>query len=144
MWALGIKLVKSGQMCISLDHCLVPRAQLDQFTETARAAVADGLSDYSSSDSATGIISRRHFDRQLELVAEAREAGATVVQPDERGGVDPERRRVPFRLVVDPPPQLRLMREEVLGPGAEDVAPVDKDCGYGTVAPFGSRPGCGC
>lgn len=116
-WALGVKLVKSGQMCISLDHCYVPRRRLEQFVQVARTVTENaGLADHASSDSATGIISARHFDRQLALLAEARDAGATVVQLDERGAHDPDRRRLPLTLVVDPPPGLRLMREEVFGP----------------------------
>ena len=114
--ALGVKLVKSGQMCISLDHCLVPRARLDDFVRIAEAAFTGALSDYSRSDSATGIISQRHFERQLALLDEARESGARIVQLDRNGGVDAGTRRLPLSLVVDPDPTLRLMQEEIFGP----------------------------
>lgn len=114
--ALGIKLVKSGQMCISLDHVLVPRRRLADFVRLIRAAASEGLQDYSSSDSATGIVSERHYDRQLELLTESRESGAEVIQLDPEGAVDAGTRRLPLTLVVDPDPKLRIMREEVFGP----------------------------
>lgn len=114
--ALGVKLVKSGQMCISLDHCLVPRARLDTFIRIAKETFGDGLNDYSLSDNATGIISPRHFERQQALLAEARTSGARIVQLDENGGTDAGTRRLPVSLVIDPDPQLRLMKEEVFGP----------------------------
>lgn len=113
---IGVKLVKSGQMCISIDHCLVPRARIDDFIRLTQETFAESLSDYSRSDSATGIISPGHFERQLELVEEARRSGARVVQLDEAGGIDEKTRRLPVSLVVDPGPDLALMQEEIFGP----------------------------
>ena len=113
---LKVKLIKSGQMCISVNHCLVPRAELPEFERLARALFAAELSDYSRSDSCTGIISPRHFQRQLQLLEEARASGCRVVQLDEQGRMDTTTRRLPVCLILDPDPRLRIMREEVFGP----------------------------
>lgn len=114
--ALGVKLVNGGQMCVSADHCLVPRAQLEQFVALARAHFEHALRDYSRTVHCTGIISPRHFERQLQLVEEARRAGARIIQLDAEGAVDVATRRLPVSLVVDPDPRLRLMQEEIFGP----------------------------
>ncbi|MBV9696798.1 MAG: aldehyde dehydrogenase family protein [Gammaproteobacteria bacterium] len=114
--ALGVKLVNNGQMCVSVDHCLVPRAQLDTFVSLARAYFGRALHDYSRTAHCPGIISPRHFERQLQLLEEARAAGARIVQLDDAGAVDAATRRMPLSLVIDPDPQLRLMREEIFGP----------------------------
>lgn len=114
--ALGVKLVNGGQMCVSMDHCLVPRAQLEHFIALARAHFERSLRDYSRSAHCTGIISPRHFERQLQLVEEARRAGARIIQLDAEGAVDPATRRLPLSLVIDPDPGLRLMQEEIFGP----------------------------
>ncbi|MCU1642776.1 MAG: aldehyde dehydrogenase [Nocardia sp.] len=113
---LGIKLVKSGQMCISVDHVLVPRNRIDDFVRIAKATFDGELSDYSGSDNATGIISERHFERQVALVEEARTSGAEVIQLDAKGGTDTGTRRLPVSLVIDPDPKLRMMQEEIFGP----------------------------
>ena len=113
---LGVKLVKNGQMCISIDHCLVPRAQLDRFVDLAQASFSGALKDYSRGDDCTGIISSRHYQRQQQLLDEARNAGARIVQLDHGGVADPVTRRLPVSLVIDPDPRLRIMREEIFGP----------------------------
>jgi coniferyl-aldehyde dehydrogenase len=113
---LGVKLVKNGQMCISIDHCLVPRAQLDQFVQLAQASFSGALKDYSRSADCTGIISARHFQRQQQLLDEARNSGARIVQLDQGGGTDAATRRLPVSLVIDPDPSLRIMKEEIFGP----------------------------
>jgi coniferyl-aldehyde dehydrogenase len=113
---LGVKLVKNGQMCISIDYCLVPRAQLDRFVQLAQASFSGALKDYSRGADCTGIISSRHYQRQQQLLDEARSAGARIVQLDPDGGADPATRRLPVSLVIDPDPGLRIMKEEIFGP----------------------------
>ena len=114
--ALGVKLVNGGQMCVSMDHCFVPRAQLEEFVALARAHFGSTLRDYSRTAHCTGIISPRHFERQLQLIEEARRAGARVIQLDAEGAVDAATRRLPVSMVIDPDPRLRLMQEEIFGP----------------------------
>ena len=113
---LGVKLVKNGQMCISIDHVLVPRAKLEEFVQLAQASFAGALNDYSRSADCTGIISPRHYQRQQQLLDEARAAGVRIVQLDQNGGADATTRRLPVSLVIDPDPSLRIMREEIFGP----------------------------
>lgn len=113
---LGVKLVKNGQMCISIDHCWVPRAQLDTFVQLAQASFSGPLRNYSRGTDCTGIISERHYQRQQQLLDEARSAGARIVQLDQGGAADAVTRRLPMSLVIDPDPSLRIMKEEIFGP----------------------------
>ncbi|MET8811035.1 aldehyde dehydrogenase family protein [Streptomyces sp. NPDC004549] len=39
----GTKLVKSGQMCVTVDYCLVPRKDLDRFTELVTAHMREEI-----------------------------------------------------------------------------------------------------
>lgn len=64
----------------------------------------------------TGIISARHYERQRRLLDEARHAGAGIVQLDQGGAADTAARRLPMSLVIDPDPNLRIMKEEIFGP----------------------------
>ncbi len=111
---VGTKLIKNGQMCISVDYALVPRDQLDAFVAHAEAYLAAELPDFTASADCTGIITERHLDRIVEMVGEASAAGARVVSLG--GEADPETRRLPLTLVIDPPAGLRIMQEEIFGP----------------------------
>ncbi len=111
---VGTKLIKNGQMCISVDYALVPRAQLDTFVEHASSYVNETMPDYASSPDCTGIITDRHLERIDSLLDEAKAAGAKVVTLG--GAGDRGTRRLPLSLVVDPPGHLRIMSEEIFGP----------------------------
>lgn len=109
---LGIKLVKDGQMCISVDYCLVPRGEVETFVELARAHAHAHLQGYAGSPNCTGIINARHRQRLEGLLEEARAQGARTIALDDSAGP----RSLPLTLVIDPGAELALMREEIFGP----------------------------
>lgn len=113
---IGTKTIKNGQMCISVDYCLVPRGELDGFVKLAVDFMQRVASDYSRSADCTGIISPRHLDRLCEMLQEARDRRSTIVELEPGGRVDRATRRMPLSLVVDPPADLRIMQEEIFGP----------------------------
>ncbi len=112
---IGTKVIKNGQMCVSVDYALVPRADLDSFATLARAYMDRAAPDYSQGDDCTGIISLRHLDRITALLDEAADRQSRIVALDD-GAVDRETRRMPISLVLDPADDLRLMTEEIFGP----------------------------
>jgi coniferyl-aldehyde dehydrogenase len=113
---IGTKLIKNGQMCISVDYALVPRDDVDHFVALATEQVRGEVPNYSRSDDCTGIISLRHLDRIAAMIDEARAAGARIVEPEEGGTIDRDTRRMPLTLVIDPPADTAVMREEIFGP----------------------------
>ena len=56
---VGPKLVKGGQMCVSVDYCLVQRAGLANFVDCATDFVAQAAPDYAGGPDCTGIIVER-------------------------------------------------------------------------------------
>src|SRR3954470_7410489 len=136
---LGTKAVKNGQMCISVDYCLVPRGQLEDFARLAQERVDDAMPDYCTSESCTGIITPRHLERIEALLEDARARGCDVRTLTEAGVVDPAARQLPLSLVVDPPDDLGLMREEIFGPILPIKAYDDLDQAIGHVN-AGERP----
>jgi coniferyl-aldehyde dehydrogenase len=113
---LGTKAIKNGQMCISVDYCLVPRDQLEEFVALAEARVRDAMPGYCASGDCTGMISSRHLERIERLLEEARDRGCDVRPLESAEDPDQETRRLPLSLVIDPPEDLGLMREEIFGP----------------------------
>ena len=122
---IGTKLVKNGQMCISVDYTLVPRVDLDAFVGHAEEMFAGDLAQYATSPDCAGMITERHLDRIEAMLDQARDAGARVVQLG--GDGDRSTRQLPLSLVVDPPDGLRILQEEIFGPILPVVAYDDLD-----------------
>src|SRR2546423_635063 len=113
---LGTKALKNGQMCISVDYCLVPRERMDDFARFAVEHVRKNMPDFHSSESNTGIITARHLERIQHLIEDARSRGCDVRPLEEGGAVDPDTRQLPMSMVLDPPDDIALMQEEIFGP----------------------------
>lgn len=113
---IGTKIIKNGQMCVSVDYCLVPRAEVPAFVEHAQAFMAANAPDYSRGPDCTGIISQRHLDRLTDMLSEARERQTEIVVLEDDGVIDPVTRRMPMVLAIAPASDLRIMREEIFGP----------------------------
>ena len=113
---IGVKSIKNGQMCVSVDHCFVPRAELDQFAGMASGFMQAAMPGYARSEACTGIVSERHLDRIGAMLAEAETRKVRIVTLENDGKVDRKSRQMPISLVLDPPEDLQMMREEIFGP----------------------------
>ena len=111
---VGTKLIKNGQMCISVDYVLVPRGEVDAFVGHVEQWIEQAMPDYASSADCAGMITERHLERITAMVDDARAAGARIVELG--GEANRAARQLPLTLVVDPPAGLRLMEEEIFGP----------------------------
>ena len=120
------KWFNAGQTCIGVDYALVDAARRDAFADAIVAQLHSRYGDLAQTDDYTRIINDGEYVRLLALVEDSRARGARVLQPL---AVDPEcarrERLFPPTLVLDPPRDSALMREEIFGP----VLPV---VGYGS------------
>jgi len=109
------KLLNAGQTCIATDHVRLPRGEIEAFVqgciEQACRMYPRGLDDaeYCS------IIDERQYRRLTGGIDEAIARGARC-QILFESGRDAARRRLAPVIVIDPPDDLRLMREEIFGP----------------------------
>ena len=113
---LGTKMIKNGQVCASVDYCLVPKKRVPEFVELVKRQMREKLPSYSQTSDCTGIITERHLDRLLALLNQARAAGHEVVEIEPGSAVDRQTRRMPLVLVLDPGSEVGLMKEEIFGP----------------------------
>jgi coniferyl-aldehyde dehydrogenase len=113
---LGTKAIKNGQMCVTVDYCLVPRDRIEDFARLAGEYVAEAMPGYCTSQSCTGIVTPRHLERIQSLLDDARARGCDVRALESPAEVDAAARQLPISLVIDPPEDLALMREEIFGP----------------------------
>src|SRR2546423_1296484 len=86
------------------------------FARRAAERVRDAMPDYCTSGSCTGIITTRHLERIEALLEDARARGCDIRTFQEAGEGDPAARQLPLSLVLDPPDDLGLMKEEIFGP----------------------------
>jgi coniferyl-aldehyde dehydrogenase len=109
------RVFKAGQVCTSPDYALVPEGRIADFVELAKVAWSTMYPKYIGHSDATGTINKRHYDRILGYLDEARKAGCEVIslngeQPDA------ERRQIPMYFVIEPHDGLGVMSDEIFGP----------------------------
>lgn len=110
------KLLNAGQTCIAPDYVLLRRAEVERFVDLARARARRmyprglGDRDYAS------VVNGRQFGRLSAYLDEACAAGARIEALFDGEARDDARHRLAPVLVVDPPLDLALMREEIFGP----------------------------
>ena len=104
------KWLNAGQTCIAPDYVLVPAARMRQFidklTARCRKMYPDLGSDY------TAIINQPAFKRLQGFLEDAEARGAEVLPLHDQ----PEGRKLPPTLVLNPPADSALMQQEIFGP----------------------------
>jgi coniferyl-aldehyde dehydrogenase len=108
------KFFNAGQTCIAPDYALVMGGHAHAFGKAVIGAAEAMYPRINGNPDYTSIVSDRHHTRLGELVAEAEAAGATVLRhADTPTG---NLRHMQPTVVIDPPLDGRLMREEIFGP----------------------------
>ncbi|MFZ5657095.1 MAG: coniferyl aldehyde dehydrogenase [Pseudomonadota bacterium] len=118
------KWFNAGQTCIGVDYVLVDAPRREAFVRLLLDELGARYADIAHNPDYTRIINDAQYARLAHYVDEAREAGVEVHQPF--GAGDAAMRLLPPTLLVEPPAQLAVMREEIFGP----VLPV---LGYSTL-----------
>ncbi len=113
---MGAKIVKNGQMCVSVDYTLVARDEMEAFATLAAEFVRQAAPGYARGPDCTGIISLRHLDRLTDMLQEAKDRQSRIVTLEDTGEIDRQTRRMPLSLVLEPAADLRIMKEEIFGP----------------------------
>lgn len=112
---LQVKCLNAGQICTTVDHVFVPRAQVEAFAQQARAIVPRHYASLASPD-LTSIIDQRSFERLVAALDDARRRGARVVPLLPGPALDAATRKIAPHLVLDAPADCELMRREIFGP----------------------------
>jgi coniferyl-aldehyde dehydrogenase len=110
------KLANAGQTCIAPDYVLVPDEHAEAFLAAYRDAVATLYPEGIGSENYTSIISARHQNRLRDLVSDAKQKGARVIEVapstiNRRGT-----RKFPPTVILDATDDMAVMREEIFGP----------------------------
>jgi coniferyl-aldehyde dehydrogenase len=108
------KFFNAGQTCVAPDYALVPGEKAEGFAREVLAAAEAMYPALDANPDYTAIISDRHFQRLSDLVAEAELGGAVVLRHHSTPGGN--QRLFAPTVVLDPPLDGQLMRDEIFGP----------------------------
>ena len=109
------KMLNAGQTCVAPDYVLAPADMIEAVTENIAGAARSMFPEIDTTADYTSIVSDRHFARLKGFVEEARDRGAKIVEVGSANALHPQR-KLPLTLVVNPPRDAGLMREEIFGP----------------------------
>ena len=110
------KASNGGQICINPDLVYVPEASLEAFLLALRSAYSELNPTVAGNPDVVAVVNQRHVERVESYVQEARNLGARVECLPEAVPLDISDRRRPLQVVINPPHDSLIMREEIFGP----------------------------
>ena len=122
------KLLNAGQTCIAPDYVLVQKSRIGDFVGLFQEAACRFYPRLIDNTDYTSIVNQRHYDRLVNLVADARSKGAHAVTVDparELPGDEigaPGVRKVAPVVMTGVTDEMAIMQEEIFGPVLPVVA----------------------
>jgi coniferyl-aldehyde dehydrogenase len=110
------KLINAGQTCIAPDYMLVPRADVDRFVSRLRKSMIGLYPKFRANPDYSGIISERHLQRLRDLIEDARQRGALVLDIEPVGDTLVPGRQLAPTVLLNVNDSMRVMNEEIFGP----------------------------
>ena len=111
------KLYNAGQTCIAPDYALVEAGAREEFVRLASAAAATMYPKLVSNPDFTRIVNREHYRRLRDLVGDAIQKGAEVLEVNPARESGNEQNRVfPPTFLWNVNDRMAVMREEIFGP----------------------------
>jgi coniferyl-aldehyde dehydrogenase len=111
------KAQNAGQLCVSPDVVWVPAEQAEAFVAAVQEFTTGMYPSIAGNGDVVPVVDDRHFARVESYVADAGARGARVVMagdwPSAEGVAE---RRVPLRVVINPPADSQIARNEIFGP----------------------------
>ncbi len=108
------KLTNAGQICVSPDYAMVAKDDVPAFVAAFKAAVTTAYPDGVADASFSSIISDSQHQRLRDLVVDAREKGAEIIEINPRGTT--RSRGLPPTVILGATAQMRILQEEIFGP----------------------------
>ena len=107
----------SGQLCVSPDVVWVHESQQEALIAALQSVYSGLYPTIAGNPDVTPVVNERHFARVESYVADAGERGARVVMAGDWPCEEAvSSRRMPLRIVVNPPADSVIARHEIFGP----------------------------
>ena len=113
-----VKMMNAGQVCVAPDYVLVHEAQETALIDAIRASASAMYPAPLRGDDYTSVITPRHRDRLLGLIADARAKGAEVIEVNPSGEdfAGANTHKLPLTILRGVTGEMAVMREEIFGP----------------------------
>ncbi len=109
------KFLNACQTCVAPDYLFIPREKVAPFVELAREIVS-GRYPSSESQDFTSVIDDKAFERLIGVLQDAKDKGAEAVNLLGNESPNPETRKIPPHLVLNPSDEMQIMQDEIFGP----------------------------
>ncbi len=111
------KSANSGQLCVSPDVVWVHEAQAEALIASLQAVYSGLFPTIAGNPDVVPVVNARHFARVESYVADAGARGARVLMAGDWPDAEAvSTRRMPLRIVVNPPADSDIARNEIFGP----------------------------
>ena len=112
------KTMNAGQICLAPDYLMLPKGKSKEFANASSEVIGEMFEDLKYNEDYTSVINERHYERINELVADAKEKGAEVLEinPADEDFEQQELHKIPPTLVLNPTDDMKIMQEEIFGP----------------------------
>ncbi len=110
------KMVNAGQTCVAPDYVLCPRQRVDEFVDTLRATLARMYPRLADNPDYTSIINQRQFDRLRQVMDDAREKGAELIELNPASEDLAAAGKIAPHVVMNATDEMQVMRDEIFGP----------------------------
>jgi len=109
------KFLNAGQTCVAPDYLFIPREKVAAFVELAKEIVSNRYPTSASQDF-TSVIDDKAFARLIAVLQDATDKGADTINLLGTEKPDPETRKIPPHLVLNPSDEMQVMQDEIFGP----------------------------
>lgn len=108
--------LNAGQVCVSPDYVLVPRAKVQAFSEAFKSALSGLYPTMRDNADYTSIISERQHQRLQDNLSDAVAKGGHVSVINPADEAFDGTRKMPMHVVTNVTEDMRIMQEEIFGP----------------------------
>jgi len=109
------KFLNAGQTCVAPDYLFVPRKRVTEFVKLAKEIVSARYPTSASKDF-TSVIDDKAYARLIAVLQDASDKGAEPVNLLGADLPNPETRKIPPQLVLNPNDDMQIMQDEIFGP----------------------------
>jgi len=109
------KFLNAGQTCVAPDYLFIPREKVNAFVEMAKEIVSSRYPTSASRDF-TSVIDDKAFARLVAVLQDAKDKGAETINLLGTDEPNPNTRKMPPYLVLNPSDEMQIMQDEIFGP----------------------------
>jgi len=109
------KFLNAGQTCVAPDYLFIPREKVAAFVELAKEIVSSRYPTSASQDF-TSVIDDKAFARLTAVLQDAKDKGAETINLLGTDEPNPDTRKIPPQLVLNPSDEMQIMQDEIFGP----------------------------